>query len=120
MDHVLVGIPFFRLYVDDVVIFSKTVDDHLVHIEEVLTRIAKHSLKIKMSKCFFVQKEVELLGHVVSKGGVKVDPKKVSAIQYVKAPSRVKGVRRFLGMAGYYRRFVFGFAEIAVTLHEET
>ena len=76
MDHVLVWLPFVRLYVDEVLIFCKAVDDHLVHIEEVLTRIAKHSLKIKISKFFFVKKEVELLGHLVSEGGVKAYPRR--------------------------------------------
>ena len=106
MDPFLVGLPFVRVYVDYAVIFSKTVDDHLVHTEEVLNRIAKNYLNIKMSKCLFLQKEVELLGHVVSEGRVKADPKKVSAIQDVKDTSSGREVRSFLGVAGYYRRFV--------------
>ena len=81
-------------------------EDYLAHIDDVLSRIAKQSLRIKMSKCFFVQKEVELLGHVVSEGGVEADPKKFYAIQDIKTPSSVNELRSFLGMAGYYRRFV--------------
>lgn len=120
MDRILEELPFVRVYMDDVIIFSKTLEEHLDHVRLVLERIAKHKLKIKVSKCSFAQDEVSLLGHIVGKDGVRTDPKKLEAIQKLEVPKTVTQIRSFLGMAGYYRRFIYGYADIAAPLHEAT
>ena len=122
MNKVLSGIQhkFTIAYLDDIIIYSKTFDEHLVHIETVFARLRGAGLKLKMSKCEFLKQEVKYLGYVISANGIKTDPEKVSSIQKLHAPSDVKGVRSFLGMCSYYRRFIPNFSQIAKPLTELT
>lgn len=105
------------LYLDDVVVFSSSVQQHLQRLEEVFSRLQQQGLKVKPSKCHFFQKEVKYLGHIVSAQGVGTDPEKVAAVREWKRPENLAEVRSFLGFASYYRRFVKGFAKIAMPLH---
>ena len=105
------------LYLDDVVVFSATVEQHLERLEEVFARLQKQKLKVKLSKCNFFQRQVSYLGHVVSAEGVATDPAKIEVVKGWKRPVHLAELRSFLGFASYYRRFVEGFAKLAAPLH---
>lgn len=105
------------LYLDDIVIFSSTVAQHLQRLEMVLTRLQSEGLKAKLGKCAFFKPEVQYLGHVISQHGVSTDPGKVEAVATWRRPANVSELRSFLGFASYYRRFVEGFAKLAAPLH---
>jgi len=110
------GPDFVAVYIDDVLIFSRTISEHLSHLQAVISRIEEAGLKLKPSKCYFARQEVEYLGHLVTPEGLKTNHKLVESITHFPTPSDVNGVRRFLGMASYYRRFIDGFARIAAPL----
>ncbi len=103
-------------YLDDVVIYSKSFQDHMRHLDDVFRRLEMAGLKLKMSKCKFLQRKVEFLGHIVSKDGIEPCPSKTDVIRHLAPPTTVKEVRSFLGMVGYYRRFIRGFANLAKPL----
>ena len=106
------------VYLNDVIVFSKTFDEHLERLDKVLTRLAQQGLKIKREKCSFLRKEVSYLGYVVSSDGVSTDPEKIDVVKNWPVPKTVKELRSFLGFASYYRRFVKDFSKIADPLHD--
>ena len=122
MEKVLRGLHWKTLliYLDDVVVFSGTVHEHLTRLQEVFERLRQAGLKLKPSKCELFKRQVKYLGHIVSGNGVSTDPEKVEAIQNWPVPRTVTEVRAFLGMTGYYRRFIAGYADIARPLHKLT
>ena len=122
MDVLLSGLNWINclVYIDDILVFSDTFDNHLVHLEAVFQRMVASKFQIKLSKCSFVRPELDYLGHVISSGGVKPDPKKIAAMMKFPLPQNVTEVRSFVGICSYYRRFVEGFAEIAKPLYELT
>ncbi|XP_074283271.1 uncharacterized protein LOC141607825 [Silene latifolia] len=101
------------VFIDDILIYSKTEADHVDHLRIVLGILRKQKWFAKYSKCEFWLSEVAFLGHVISKEGIKVDPAKISAISDWSSPSDVGEIRSFLGLAGYYRRFVKDFSKLA-------
>ncbi|KAK1665150.1 hypothetical protein QYE76_053309 [Lolium multiflorum] len=104
---------FVVVFIDDILIYSKTEEEHEQHLEMVLETLREHQLYAKFSKCEFWLREVGFLGHILSAGGIAVDPSKIKTIAEWKAPTTQTEVRAFLGLAGYYRRFVEGFSSIA-------
>jgi hypothetical protein len=101
------------VFIDDVMIYSKNDSDHEEHLRLVLQKLRDNQLYAKISKCEFWLDEVPFLGHIISKGGISVDPVKVTEIVGWKIPKSVTEVQSFLGLAGYYRRFIEGFSQIA-------
>ncbi|KAL0556899.1 hypothetical protein IC582_005416 [Cucumis melo] len=111
---------FVIVFIDDILIYSKTEAEHEKHLRMVLQTLRDNRLYAKFSKCEFWLKQVSFLGHVVSKAGVSVDPAKIEAVTGWTRPSTVSEVRSFLGLAGYYRRFVENFSRIATPLTQLT
>ncbi|KAL0558742.1 hypothetical protein IC582_003324 [Cucumis melo] len=111
---------FVIVFIDDILIYSKTEAEHEEHLRIVLQTLRDNKLYAKFSKCEFWLKQVSFLGHVVSKAGVSVDPAKIEAVTGWTRPSTVSEVRSFLGLAGYYQRFVENFSRIATPLTQLT
>ena len=120
MNKVLHGLNFAFSYLDDIIIFSVTPEEHLKHIRIVLKRLQSANLKMKKSKCCFFKRELHYLGHLLTTEGIKPQPEKVKAISELKPPSTSKGVTEFLGMVGYYRKFINRFADAARPLTKLT
>jgi hypothetical protein len=104
---------FVIVFLDDILVYSKTDEEHEQHLRMVLQMLREHQLYAKLSKCSFYQKQIHYLGHIISEEGIVVDPEKVQAIREWPAPRNVIEVRSFMGLAGYYRRFITGFSKIA-------
>jgi len=122
MDIVLAGLKWkiLLVYIDDILVFSETFEEHIAHLQTVFQRIREAKLQLKTSKCFFFKKEIHFLGHVVTEKGIQVDPDRVKAISELKTPNNMKRVRSFLGIAGYYRKFLPDFAKICAPLYNLT
>lgn len=108
------------VYLDDLIIFSPDLDTHLERLEEVFKRLQRANLKLKPAKCNLFTPEVEYLGHVVGKDGIKTDPKKIKAVEEWPQPQHKKDVRAFLGLTGYYRRFIPLYADKSKPLTQLT
>ncbi|MCG8030630.1 MAG: reverse transcriptase family protein [Candidatus Thiodiazotropha taylori] len=106
------------IYLDDIIVYSSTFEEHLERLQAVFMNLEKHNLKLKPSKCEFFKEKDVYLGHVVSAEGVHVDPSKTEAVRNWPIPKSTKDVRKFLGFTGYYRRFVKGYASIARPLND--
>ena len=104
---------FVVVFIDDILVFSKTEEEHENHLRLVLQKLRENKLYAKLSKCAFWIYEVPFLGHIISKGGIAVDPSKVKDVSDWPIPQNVREVRGFLGLAGYYRRFIENFSKIA-------
>ena len=120
MQEVFHDFDFVIAYMDDVIIFSRTDDDHLQHLKQVFQRLAEKGSRIKVSKCEFIRTGIHLLSHIITTAGIRTDPEKIGAIQRYPIPQNPTELRRFLGMTSYYRRFIRGFASIAKPLYELT
>src|SRR4051812_16241792 len=104
---------FVVVFIDDILVYSKSKEEHEGHLRLILEKLREHKLYAKFSKCEFWLEEVGFLGHVMTKDGEVVDPAKVSAVTEWESPKSVKEVRSFLGLAGYYRRFIENFSKVA-------
>ena len=113
MNKVLNGLHFTLAYLDDMIIFCETEEQHLKHIQIVLTRLKQANLKLKKGKCAFFKKALHYLGHLLTTDGIKAQTEKIKGICDMKPPTNQKGVREFLGMVGYYRKFINRFVDAA-------
>ena len=122
MDVVLVGLKWNTclVYLDDVVVFALSVSQHLDRLETVFQRIDRAGLKLKLSKCSFLEQSLKVLGFLVSSEGLFPDPAKIAAVPVFPIPTTVKEVKSFMGLCSYYSKFVPGFANLARALSNLT
>jgi hypothetical protein len=118
MDVVLSGLTwrFCLVYLDDIIVYSETFEKHLQHLKQVFERLREANLHLKAQKCHFCSAKVSYLGHVITPEGISPDPAKVSAILEAPPPKNTGELRSFLGLTGYYRRFIKGYAHISYHL----
>ncbi|XP_071921824.1 uncharacterized mitochondrial protein AtMg00860-like [Coffea arabica] len=107
---------FVVVFIDDILVYSKTREEHVQHLKLVLQTLRDHQLYAKFSKCEFWLERVSFLGHVILKEGIAVDPAKIKAVTEWKRPKSPTEIRSFLGLAGYYRRFIKDFSKLASPL----
>ena len=122
MNEMLAGCldKYAFIYLDDIMIYSKTAAEHLMHVQLVLEALDRYNFKVKLQKCTFAKKQTRFLGYLVSDEGIAADPAKVEAVVNWPVPSSVTEVRQFLGFCNFYRRFIRNFSEIAAPLTELT
>ncbi|XP_070008644.1 uncharacterized mitochondrial protein AtMg00860-like [Nicotiana sylvestris] len=107
---------FILIFFDDILIFSKNMEDHAEHLRITFRLLMQHQLYDRRTKCQFLVASVEYLGHFISARGMTTDPKKIQAVKQWLAPATVKQMRGFLGLVGYYRRFIRGYGHISKPL----
>lgn len=107
---------FCYIYMDDVIIFSKTKQEHAEHIKIILNKLKNSNMTISDTKSVFFAKEVEYLGHIVGNGQIKISPKKIEVIRDYMAPENIRQLRSFLGLANFYRKFIYNYADKAKPL----
>ena len=108
------------VFLDDLIIFSETFEEHETRLLHVLHRLKEYGLKLSVEKCKFFQTSVKYLGHIVSQHGVETDPQKIEALKTWPRPQNLKELRSFLGFAGYYRRFIQNYSKIVKPLNDLT
>ena len=118
MTHILRGLNFKSclVYVDDILVFSSSFEEHLKHLDQVFSRLRNANLKLNPSKCDFVKEEIKYLGFVLSTKGVIVDQERVKAVKEYPIPKTEREIRSFLGMANYYRKFIPNYAKLAAPI----
>ena len=116
MNRILSDLKFAIVYLDDILIFSKSPEEHIKHVEAVLQRLKQHTFYAKLKKCDFFKKEIKFLGHIVSAEGVSPDPQKVAVVKSWPTPQNVNEIRAFLGLANYFRKFIENYSGIAAPL----
>lgn len=104
---------FVLIFIDDILIYSQNIEEHKEHLHIVLQVLREHQLHAKYNKCDFIKEKIQYLGHVITKDGIVVDPEKIRTIMEWLVPKDVADIRSFMGLAGYYRRFVEGFSRVA-------
>ena len=111
---------FLQVYMDDLLLMSKSVDEHIVHLRIVLEKLRKYRFKAKLSKCRFLQSQVKYLGHIISKEGIQADPEKVKTLVDWEVPKNSTQTLQFLGLANYFRKFIPNFSRLAAPLYQLT
>jgi hypothetical protein len=118
MDEMFEDLNFVKVYIDDIIVASATLEQHLSHLEKVFQRIAESGLTLKRGKCDFMKDSIKLLGYYVSAKGITQDPMKLEAIKNFKQPKNVRELKRFLGMIQFFRMFSSSTARLLVPLYE--
>ena len=106
------------VFLDDIIVYARTQEEMLERLETVFQKLAAHGLKVEPSKCHFMKRQVNYLGHVISEQGIACDPEKVAAVVNWPVPKNVDELGKFLGTAGYHRRYIKGYSQIAAPLHK--
>lgn len=117
INQILGDLEFVVVYIDDICIFSNTIDEHIAHIKIVMEKLAKYNIKINPDKCRWFAEKIKLLGYVISSQGIEMDKEKINIILNAKAPTNVKQLQQFVGFPNYYRKLIEGFANIAAPLY---
>ena len=122
MDMVLSGLQWAQclVYLDDIIVLGRSFEEHIRNLDSVFQRLRESGLRLKPSKCSFFRKQVQYLGHVISRDGVATDPEKTAKVATWPVPTCKREVQQFLGFANYYRRFIKDFAQLARPLHRLT
>ena len=107
---------FVLVYLDDIVIFNRNEDEHMLHLKTVLELLRKHKLYANLSKCKCVKSELKFLGHIISAKGIQVDPAKVAAVKDWPVPQSKHDMQKFLGLANYFHKFIMGYAQLVAPL----
>lgn len=116
MNMMLSNTPNTLVYMDDIIIYSSSIEDHFMHLETVFKKLCEHSLSIQLDKTEFLRTELPFLGHIISADGIRTNPSKIDAIEKFPLPRTEKEIKQFLGMTGYYRKFIHNYAHIAKPL----
>ena len=117
MDEILGDLPFCTAYIDDILVYSRSTEEHLQHLRVILQRLQQHGLILHPEKCSFGKTDIEFLGHALSSKGVAPTQEKVTAINNFPTPTTIKSLQEFIGMVTYYHRFLPGIAKILAPLH---
>ena len=120
INMVLSQLDFAMGYLDDIIIFSKTEEEHLDHLTQVFERLRRAGLKLKLQKCSFFKKHIQYLGHLISDEGIQPLPEKLASIRNISVPTTPKEVKQFLRLVGYYRKFIPRFSDISRVLTQLT
>ena len=120
MNKVFGHLPFVLVYLDDILVFSRSEEEHVGHLQQVFALLRKAKLYAKMSKCFFFRESLDFLGHVVSAKGVQPDPKKVSVIETWPPLTDVHAVQQFLGLGNYFKHYIQGYVQLVAPLRRLT
>ena len=114
------SLPFVLVYLDDILIYSKTAEEHKLHLREALQLLRDNKLYAKLKKCEFFQEKAKFLGHIIGKDGIEADPEKISAVQKWPAPQDVQQLKSFLGLANHMKSFIKDYSLMAASLHNLT
>jgi hypothetical protein len=114
------GRKFLKVFVDDLNVHNESWGEHLHHLDTILCKLREVNLKLNPNKCSFAVKTITFLGHVVSKEGTRPDPGKIEAVMHFPQPKTVTNVKSFLGLTGYYRKYILGYSRLAGPLFELT
>ena len=117
MDEVLKDLPFCRCYIDDIIIWSTTLEEHLLHLHVVFDRLREAGLKVHPGKCVFGADSIDFLGHKISADKLEPQQDKLAAVRDLPSPTDLSSLRAALGLFSYYRKFVLHFSSIAFPLH---
>jgi len=117
MDRILAGLDFVWCYINDIVVYNDTMEEHQIHLQIVFARLKVHGLRLHLGKCKFFQESVGYLDHVIYPSGLGVQQAKMQAIACIMRPMNVSKVCIFMGLANYYRRYVKGFSAMAKPLN---
>ncbi|KMQ82954.1 enzymatic polyprotein endonuclease reverse [Lasius niger] len=122
MNSILTGIQGLKclVYLDDIVIYGASLEDHNKRLKVVLQGLRENNLELQPDKCEFLRKEVMYLGHIISENGISPNPSKLTAIKEFPTPKKVKDIQSFIGLAGYYRKFIEDFSRITKPLTKLT